>query len=343
MQVTTIGLDIAKNIFQVHGVDGKGNVVIKKKIGRVALMASFSKLPSCVVGIEACATAHYWARELLAIGHQVKLMPPAYVKAYLKRGKNDAADAEAICEAVMRPTMRFVAVKSAAQQSVLMLHRSRDLLIRQRTMLANALRGHFAELGIIVAQGIRNLPKLIEIIHGEDDTRIPATARHALGVLVAQVQDLQDRINDLEDALIAWHRANETSRRLQSIPGIGVITATALTATYPLQFKSGRQFAAWLGLVPTQNSSGGKDRLGHISKMGDRYLRRLLVVGATAVIRFARSRTTPLAEWADNLLSRRPARLVSVALANKIARVVWAVLVRGEYYRSRVATVPASM
>jgi transposase len=343
MQATTIGLDLAKNIFQIHGVDAEGTIVIRKRLGRSGLLAFFSKLPPCLVGMEACATAHYWARELLAIGHQVKLMPPAYVKPYLKRGKNDAADAEAICEAVMRPTMRFVPVKSAEQQSLLMLHRSRDLLIRQRTMLANALRGHFAEIGIVVAQGIRNLPKLAAIISVDEDTCIPALARHTLGLLVTQIQDLQGRINELERTLLACHRENETSRRLESIPGIGIISATAIAATVTdaSQFRSGRQFAAWLGLVPRQHSSGGKDRLGRISKMGDRYLRRLLVVGATALIRFARNRKTPLAEWADKLLGRRPARLVSVALANKIARVVWAVLVRGGHYRLQVAAAPA--
>ena len=343
MQVTTIGLDLAKNLFQVHGVDAKGNGVIRKRLSRSGLLPYFSKLPPCVVGIEACATAHHWARELIALGHEVKLMPPAYVKPYVKRCKNDAADAEAICEAVMRPVMRFVPVKSAEQQSVLMLHRSRDLLIRQRTMLVNALRGHFAELGIVVAQGIQNWPKLVEIILDDTDTRLPAIARLALGLLVAQIQDLQGRIKDLERALLAWHRKNQTSRRLETIPGIGFITATAITATVtdPSHFKSARQFAAWLGLVPRQNSSGGKDRLGRISKMGNRYLRRLLVVGATALIRFARNRATPLAAWADRLLASRPARLVSVALANKIARVAWAILARGGYYGSQVAVVTA--
>lgn len=343
MQVSTIGLDLAKNLFQVHGVDADGNAVIRKKLGRARLLSFFSKLPPCVVGMEACATAHYWARELRALGHKVKLMPPSYVKPYIKRGKNDAADAEAICEAVTRPTMRFVPIKSTEQQSVLMLHRSRDLLIRQRTMLANALRSHFAELGIVVAQGLRNLQKLVDIVFDDMDTRVPPVARHALRFLVAGIQDLQARIKDLERALIAWHRTNETSRRLESIPGIGFITATAITATVTnaSQFRSGRQFAAWLGLVPRQNSSGGKDRLGRISKKGDRYLRRLLVVGATALIRFARNRTTPLAAWADKLLTRRPARLVSVALANKIARIVWAVLVRGSHYGSHVAALPA--
>lgn len=336
MQITTIGLDLAKNVFQVHGVDAQGRVVVRKKLRRVDVLRFFSARPPCLVGMEACASAHHWARELTGLGHEVKLMPPSYVKPYVKRGKNDAADAEAICEAVTRPTMRFVPVKSAEQQSVVMLHRSRDLLIRQRTMLANALRGHLAELGIVAAQGLRKLPTLIEVLLDETDTRIPPVARQVLGELVAQMRDLQTRIKALERRLLAWHRTSEASRRLATIPGIGVITATAVAATVTdaSHFKSGRQFAAWLGLVPRQNSTGGKERLGRISKMGDRYIRRLLVVGATALIRFARNRSTPLAAWADALLAHRPARLVSVALANKMARVAWAVLVRGAPYRA---------
>jgi transposase len=252
-------------------------------------------------------------------------------------------DAEAICEAVVRPNMRFVPIKGVEQQSVLMLHRSRDLLIRQRTMLVNALRGHFAELGIVVAQGMQNVPKLFEMIDGPADARLPAVARHALGLLMAQIQDLQGRIKDLARALLAWHRKIQASQRLETIPGIGFITATAIAATVtdPSHFKSGRQFAAWLGLVPRQSSSGGKDRLGRVSKMGNSYLRRLLVVGATALIRFARNRATPLSAWADKLLMTRPARLVSVALANKIARVAWAVLARGGYYGSRITVATA--
>lgn len=339
MQFASIGLDLAKNVFQVHGVDTDGEVVVRKKLRRSEVVTFFSAVPPCLVGMEACASAHHWARELSALGHEVKLMPPSYVKPYVKRGKSDAADAEAICEAVARPTMRFVPVKSAEQQSVLILHRSRDLLIRQRTMLANALRGHLAELGIIAAQGLRKLPALIEVVCNEEDDRIPAVARQALGVVIAQMQDLQIRIKSLERELVAWHRANEASRRLATIPGIGVITATAIAATVtdPGHFKSGRQFAAWLGLVPRQSSTGGKERLGRASKMGDRYIRKLLVVGATALIRFARNRATPLTAWADKLLSHRPARLVSVALANKMARVAWAVLSRSERYRSAAA------
>ncbi len=339
MQVTTIGLDLAKNVFQVHGVDAEGGGVVRKKLRRVDVLAFFSALPPCLIGMEACASAHHWARELTRLGHEVKLMPPSYVKPYVKRGKNDAADAEAICEAVTRPSMRFVPAKSAEQQSAVMLHRSRDLLIRQRTMLANALRGHLAELGIVAAQGLRKLPALIEILLDETDRRIPAMARQVLGVLVTQLQDLQIRIKALERALLAWHRTSRASRRLETIPGIGFITATAIAATVtdPTHFKSGRQFAAWLGLVLRQNSTGGKERLGRISKMGDRYIRRLLVIGATALIRFARNRSTPLTAWADALLARRPARLVSVALANKMARIAWAVLLRGEAYRAPVA------
>ncbi len=335
MQVTTIGLDLAKNVFQVHGVDAAGETVISRKLRRAAVLKFFAELPSCLVGMEACSSAHYWARELSTLGHEVKLMPPSYVKPYVKRGKNDATDAEAICEAVTRPTMRFVPVKSAQQQSIVMLHRSRDLLIRQRTMLANAVRGHLAELGIVAAQGLRKLQSLIAILQDETDTRIPEAARYVLSVLVAQMRDLNRRIKALEGQLLAWHRTNKESRQLETIPGIGFLTATAIAATVtePSHFKSGRQFAAWLGLVPRQNSSGGKDRLGRISKMGDSYIRRLLVVGATALIRFARNRSTPLTGWADALLSRRPARLVSVALASKMARIAWAVLTRGEAYR----------
>ena len=258
MQVTTIGLDLAKNVFQVHGVDKEGEVVIAKKVRRQGLLPFFSKIDPCLVGMEACGSAHHWARELKALGHEVRLMPPSYVKAYVKRGKNDAADAAAICEAVTRPSMRFVPIKSAEQQSVLMLHRSRDLLIRQRTMLVNALRSHLAELGIVAPQGRCKIVALIEVVRDENDARLPPMARQALAILIAQMRDLQSSIKALERALLTWHRSNEASRRLESIPGVGVITATALAATVtdPAHFKSGRQFAAWLGLVPRQNSSG---------------------------------------------------------------------------------------
>lgn len=335
MNVSMIGFDLAKNVFQVHGVDADGRVVLRKRLRRAEVVPFFANLASCVIGMEACATAHHWARELMALGHDAKLMPPSYVKAYVKRGKNDAVDAAAICEAVTRPSMRFVPVKSPEQQSVLMLHRSRDLLIRQRTMLVNAFRAHLAEFGIVAAQGISNVAKLMAVIAYESDDRVPALGRTALGILINQLRTLQARIKDIESTIVAWHKADENSQRLATIPGVGPITATAIAATVtdPTYFRSGRQFAAWLGLVPRQNSSGGKERLGRISKQGDRYIRRLLVIGATAVIRYARNKTAADSRWINQLLDRRPSRVTSVALANKTARIAWAILARGEVYR----------
>jgi transposase len=288
--------------------------------------------------MEACATSHYWGRELANFGHTVKLMPPAYVKPYVKRGKNDATDAEAICEAVSRPNMRFVPLKSADQQAVLMLHRTRALLIRQQTMLANAFRAHLAEFGIVVAQGIRHVRALIEKVFGEDTVDLPALARTALRPLVAQLMELRLQIKTIEKELLAWHRTSQQSRRLETIPGVGFITATAIAATVtdPSHFRSGREFSAWLGLTPRQNSSGGKDRLGRVSKMGNGYLRSLIVVGATAMIRYAREKGPVSARWINVLLEKKPARLVSVAVANKTARIAWALLVRKENYRVSV-------
>jgi transposase len=312
--------------------------IVRKRLRRAEVVPFFAALPPCLIGMEACASAHHWARELMRLGHTVKLMPPAYVKPYVRRGKTDATDAAAICEAVTRPSMRFVPVKSADQQSVLMLHRVRALLIRQRTMLVNALRGHLAELGIVVAQGLSRTRELIEMLTGESpDSRIPALARTALAPLVAQLLDLQRRIKALEAELLAWHRTSAESRRLETIPGVGFITATAIAATVtdPSHFRSGREFAAWLGLTPRQNSTGGKDRLGRISRMGDSYLRTLLVVGATAAMRYARHKPT----WVTGLLARKPARLVSVALANKMARIAWALLAKQEMYRDPVPAV----
>ena len=336
MQITTIGLDIAKNVFQVHGVDAQGSVVVTRQLRRSRLIAFFEKLGPCLVGMEACATAHYWAREIALLGHEVRLMPPGYVKAYVKRGKNDAADAAAICEAVTRPSMRFVPVKGSEQQSALMLHRTRDLLIRQRTQLINALRAHLAELGLIAAKGREGLNKLMAIVVDEGEDRLPPLARVACQMLAAQLAALQRQIGVLERRIHAEHGASEASRRLETIPGIGVITASAITATVtdPGAFKSGREFAAWVGLVPRQNSTGGKARLGGISKQGDRYLRRLLVVGALAVLKQARARPDKH-PWLIGLLTRRPAKVVAVALANKMARTAWAVLARGERYRAR--------
>ena len=339
MQISTIGLDLAKNVFQIHGVDDAGNVIVRKKLRRVGILAFFAELPPCRVGIEACATAHHWAREIAVFGHDVRLMPPSYVKAYVRRQKNDAADAEAICEAVRRPTMRFVPVKSAERQSVLVLHRTRELLVRQRTMLINAIRGHCAEFGIVAAQGARRVCDLVESIRRNEVSVLPDLARSALLVLANQLDGLAAQINALERRLLAWHRQDQASQRLATIPGVGIITATALAASVPdpSMFRSGREFAAFLGLVPRQNSSGGKERLGRISKMGNGYLRKLLVVGATSVIRRARSSTSPSASWIRGLLQRRPARVVTVAMANKNARIAWAVLARGEVYRAPAA------
>jgi transposase len=337
MQITTIGVDLAKNLFQIHGVDEAGRVVVRKALRRAQLLPFFKALDPCLVGMEACSGAHHWSRELSGLGHSGKLMPPSYVKPYVKRGKNDMADAEAICEAVTRPTMRFVPAKTIDQQAVLMLHRTRALLTRQRTMAVNALRGHLAEFGLVAAQGMKGLADLIcQVLDAKPDTpSLPDLARAALTPLAALIGQLQAQIKAIDGELMAWHKANEASRRLETIPGIGFITATALAATVtdPSHFKTGRQFAAWLGLVPRQNSSGGKERLGGISKMGDRYLRTLLVVGATAVIRYARGKTAAGAPWINALLARRSARLVSVALANKTARIAWAVMARGETYR----------
>jgi transposase len=335
MNITTLGIDIAKSVFQLHGVDADGSIVLQKKLRRSAVLDVLGKLEPCLIGIEACATSHHWAREIAALGHDVRLIPPAYVKPYVKRQKNDAADAEAICEAVTRPNMRFVPVKTKEQQSVLVLHRSRDLLMRQRTMLLNAIRAHFAEFGIVAAQGPRKVTELVMHLRDDDPLGLPEVARSALVALAGQLESLTAEVRNIERQLLAWHRQNAASQRLETIPGVGLITATALAASVPdpTVFKSGRQFAAYLGLVPRQNSSGGKDRLGHISKMGNGYLRRLLVVGATSVTRRAPTTDTRTGVWVRSLLERKPARVVTVAIANKTARTAWALLAKGESYR----------
>ena len=335
MQITTIGLDIAKNVFQIHGIDAAEKVVVRKQLRRGQVMKFFAALPPCLVGMEACATAHYWARELTRLGHEVRLMPAKDVKAYVKRNKNDAADAEAICEAVRRPTMRFVRPKSAEQQGRLMQHRTRDLLLRQQTQAINALRAHLAELGIVAAQGREGLKQLLTIIADEKDARLPIDARASLIVLAAQLQALHTMIGSIEKRLTVQHRANEASKRLESIPGIGIIGASAITATItdPSAFRSGRDLAAWIGLVPRQDSTGGKQKLGPISKQGDRYLRRILVVGAHSILRRAKQNPEKY-PWLAQLLARRPFKVVAIALANKMARVAWALLARGGSYRT---------
>ncbi len=335
MKVSTVGLDLAKNVFQVHAIDEAGAVIVGKALRRRQVMPFFSRLAPCLIGMEACGTSHFWAREIAALGHEVKLMPPAYVKPYVKRGKTDAGDAAAICEAVGRPTMRFVAMKSPEQQSMLALHRSRDLLILQRTQLVNMIRGQLAEFGIVLAKGIQHALKLVERLLDGEALYIPALAAKVVIILAEQVRDLQVRTSILERDLKTWSRDNQVVKRLQTIPGIGIITASALAAsvTDPQQFTSGRQFAAWLGLTPRPRSSGGKERSGRISKMGDQYLRRLLVNGMTSRLRWVRHH--PEAQpWAAELLQRKPAKLVAVALANKVARIAWAVMTRGETYRA---------
>jgi transposase len=334
MQITTIGLDIAKNVFQVHGIDAEEKVAVRKQLRRGQVIRFFEELSPCLVGLEACATSHYWARELSKLGHVVRLMPAKDVKAYVKRNKNDAADAEAICEAVRRPTMRFVQVKSAEQQAQLMQHRARDLLMHQRTQLINALRSHLAELGIVAAQGREGIKELLAIVAKDANAHLPNDARASLIVLAAQLQALQTTIGAIEKRIMLQHRVNTESKRLQTIPGIGVIGASAIAATVanPRIFRSGRDFAAWIGLVPRQMSTGGKPKLGPISKQGDRYLRRLLVVGAVSVLR--RAKLNPQRyPWVTQLLARRPFKIVAVALANKMARIAWALLISGKTCR----------
>lgn len=333
-QVSTIGLDLAKNVFQVHGIDAAGQVSVRRSLRRAEVLSFFAKLAPCLVGMEACGTAHHWERELSQLGHVVKLMPPAYVKPYVKRGKTDAADAEAIAEAVTRPTMRCVAIKSVDQQAVLMMHKVRDLLVRQRTMLINALRGHLAEFGIVAPPGAAGVRAVLAQFRVEQ-AGLPAFVGAAITRLADQLEEVSERVTKIEKEIVSWCRGDAASRRLVTIPGIGPITASAISAAVPEPglFQSSRHFAAWLGLTPRPHSSGGKQRLGGISKQGDGAIRRLLVVGATSVIRRARQET-PGKTWAKRLLERKPARVVSVALANKMARIAWAVLARGEVYKA---------
>lgn len=340
MPTMTIGLDLAKHVFQVHGIHATGKIAIRKKLRRSEVIEFFKELPPSLIGIEACGTAHHWGRELKALGHEVRLMPASYVKPYVKRGKNDAVDAEAICEAVGRPTMRFVEIKSAEQQSGLMLHRTRELLVRQRTALINSLRGQLAEFGLIAPKGIWSVPDLHALAQGATSVVLPDAIRRCVDLIMGQIDDLQSRIKMIEKAIQTSHRANEVSQRLQTIPGIGILTASAITATIadPKVFKSGRHLAAWIGLVPRQSGSGGKIHMGKISKKGDAYLRKLLVLGATAVIRYCRNKPE-LAGWINALLARRPARVVTIAVANKMARIAWAVMSRGEAFRQAASAI----
>jgi transposase len=337
--VTTFGLDIAKSVFQVHGVGADGQVVVRRQLKRRFVLSFFEKLAPCLVGIEACASSHHWSRELERLGHRVRLMPPAYVKPYVKRQKNDATDAEAICEAVTRPNMRFVPTKTVEQQSCLMLHRARHLFIRQQTAVINSIRAYFAEFGIVAPVGRRGVDQLLEVVADTADRRLPEVARVCLAALGNQLRALKAQILEFDRRIIAWHRSNATSRRLDAIPGVGPALATALVASIadPRAFRSGRDFSAWVGLVPKQNSSGGKDKLGSISKQGDRYLRSLFTAGALAVIRYAKIHGTRHRPWLTALLARRPTKVAAIALANKIARMAWAMMARGERYREPIA------
>ena len=333
--VSTIGLDIAKSVFQAHGADASGAVLFRKKLGRARLLAFFAAQPKCVVAMEACAGAHHWGRELMKLGHTVRLIPPAYVKPFVKRQKNDAADAEAICEAAQRPTMRFVPVKSAEQQACGVVFRARDLLVHQRTQLMNALRGHLAEYGHVAPKGVMYVGRLIAEIE-YPDSDLPQAARVSLVGLVRMLERLDGEIAQLDAEIGRRAKEDPVARRLMTIPGIGPITAAALTALAPAAqaFRCGRDFSAWVGLTPVQRSTGGKQKLGQITKAGERTLRRLLVIGASAVIKQALLRGAPPGSWLAQMLARKPRMLVAVALANKTARIVWALLVKGGIYRA---------
>ena len=333
-QVSTIGLDLAKKLFQVHGVDAAGTVTVRRTLRRRQVLAFFAKLPRCLVGIEACATAHYWARELSKLGHDVRLIPPAYAKAYVRRGKNDAADAAAICEAVSRPSMRFVAVKTEAQQAAAGLHKLRALLSKQRTMVINQLRGLMAEFGIVAAKGPAHVGELAAVLADPTAAPIPAPLGEALVPMAALWRDLERRIAALDKQILDWGRTNATFGHLITIPGFGPILASAMAAivVHPGACRSGRDFAASLGLVPRQDGTGGKVRLGPISKRGNGYLRRLLVNGAMAVLSSRCARQDP---WLGRLLATKARKVAACALANKMARIAWAVMMRQADFRTR--------
>jgi transposase len=334
-EVSTIGLDLAKNMFQAHGAAVSGAVLFRKKLRRDQVLKFLAGQPACTVAMEACASSHYWGREMAKLGHEVRLIAPVYVKPFVKRQKNDTADAEAICEAAQRPTMRFVAVKSEEQQAAALVFRARDLVVRQRTQTINAIRGHLAEFGLVAAQGLFHVAKLVAAIEDKDST-IPEAARSILSLLVEQLRSLDDKVAVLDREVARRAREDTDARRLMTIPGIGPITATAIVALAPSAqtFKGGRDFAAWLGLTPLQRSSGGKQKLGETSRMGERTLRRLLIIGASATVRWAMRRGAAADPWLSRMLKRKPPMLVIVALANKTARIVWALMARGGTYRA---------
>lgn len=340
MNVARVGLDLAKSVFQVHGVDAVGAAVLRRRLTRSQMLGFFAKLAPCTIGMESCSSAHHWARELTRLGHEVRLIPPQYVKPYVKRNKTDAADAEAICEAVGRPNMRFVPIKTLAQQAVLALHRVRSLLVRQRTATINAVRGLLGEFGLVAGKGTARLDELRRRLGAASPEDVPPAARSAIESLFEHVDDLRTRTEVIEAEILAWHQASEASKRLASIPGVGPLTASALVAAVgdARQFRSARHFAAWLGLTPRMTSSGDKQRIGHISKAGDRYLRTLLIHGARAVVGAINRPNLRPRPWLSPLLARRPIPVAAAALAHKTARAVWAMLSRGEEYRSRLVS-----
>ncbi|EJL21254.1 IS110 family transposase [Novosphingobium sp. AP12] len=338
-EVTTIGLDIAKNVFHAHGADASGRALFSRKISRTKLLEFFAQQRQCTVALEACGGAHHWGRELTRLGHDVKLIPPAYVKPFVKRHKNDAVDAEAICEAAQRPNMRFVAIKSEEQQASGLVFRTRDLMVRQRTQLINAIRGHLTEYGWVAPKGPSHVAMLGDLLEDEIGSSLPEAARAMFRTMLDLLEELNDRIGDLDKEIARRAREDAIARRLMTIPGVGPITATAIAALAPPAetFAKGRDFAAWLGLAPRQLSTGGKQKLGPITKMGERTLRRLLIIGSSAVVLQASKRGAPAGSWLEQMLARKPRMLVTVALANKTARIIWAVLTKNEDYKAPVA------
>jgi transposase len=344
MSVVTIGLDLAKTVFQVHGVDEAGVTVLRRKLARAEMMSFFTKQPPCIVGMEACSSAHHWARMLVEIGHTVRLIPPQYVKPYVKRNKTDAADAEAICEATTKPNMRFVPIKTKQQQSILALHRVRSMLVRQRTATINALRGLLGEYGLIAGKGVRQLATLSQRLSTADESTVPVEAREALRCLFRHIDALTEKLGEMEARIVAWHKSSPESQRLASAPGVGPITATAIVAAVGdgTQFRSSRHFAAWLGLTPRIKASGGKERIGRITQGGDRYLRTLLIHGARAVVGTTFRKDVAPRPWLKDLLARRPTNVAATAVAHKTARSLWAMMTRKEVYRRPSAQLMAA-
>ena len=334
MKITTIGIDLAKVVFQIHGVDERGKVAVRKQLKRAEISSYFAKLEPCLIGMEACGSAHHWARKLEGYGHTVKLMAPQFVKPYVKTNKNDMADAEAICEAVSRPNMRFVAMKTVEQQAILSVHRARQGFVKARTAQGNQIRGLLSEFGIVIPQGVRSIMKQVPGILEDGENGLPGTMRNLLERLTENLKEMDRQAEELEAQIQLWHRENEASRKLAEIPGLGPITASAIVATVgdAREFKNGRQLAAWMGLVPRQHSSGGKQTLLGISKRGDTYLRTLMIHGARAVIRFAENKAEP-ESWLRKLMARRNKNVAAVALANKNARIVWALLANDRTFR----------